>query len=90
MTTVKVSASYDKVPDMLRYINVVYKDEIFDAALRQCQGNIVVIMHPHEICETIEHRHELLSYSTVTVELNLQKLIREYDCVSLDKYVYLI
>lgn len=87
MTTLGISASYDSIPDIKRYINVAYKKEIFRDAINLINDDCVLIMHPEDICNKIVRKHELLSYSSIVLKENLRLVKNIFECVTIADYV---
>lgn len=83
MSTVPLPASYDSRTDMRRYINPLYCERVFARAIGEIRGDCVVIMHPHEIREHMENRHELLAYSPETLYRNLGMLQQRFMCTDI-------
>lgn len=87
ITTIGIRASYDSIPDIKRYLNVAYKNEIFGEAINLINDDCVLIMHPEDIWNKIVRKHELLSYSSIELKENLRLVKNIFNCVTIADYV---
>lgn len=72
MSTTSISSQTDTESNVIRYINPIYKSEVFAKAVNSLMNSdIVMIMHPYEIIKNQFITNSLLSFDTEILEENL-------------------
>lgn len=87
ITTKKIRAPYDSNDGVLRYVNVAYKEGIFNSVFNELEDNCVLIAHPSEIVKYPDNNivdHPLISYSLKTFEQNLNMLNQKFDFATIN------
>ena len=80
MTTTIISVESDTEPNVIRYLNPAYHEEIFQKTLKQTITfeKIVTVTHPYEFISNVK-THSLLSFNFKVFENNLKYIIDYLD-----------